>query len=135
MFGTILSQITTANGYSTNLGQSVTFGRPPEASEYGREAIYYFPVSKQITPENMRWEHRQQWEIIAVKFAADAETAIFQIEGDVWKALGVDSTINGKIISPAEGACEYEIDTAGKQAVKLTFRVEALSKTLLFAAD
>jgi hypothetical protein len=135
MFNGILAQITTANGYSTNLGQSVTFGRPPDASEYGREAIYYFPISKQITPENKRWEHRQQWEIVAVKFAADAELTIIQVEADVWKALGVDSTINGKIITPAEGACEYEIDTAGKQAVRVTFRVEAQSRTLLFAAD
>jgi hypothetical protein len=132
MFGPILSQITTVNGYASNLAQRVVFGPPPDASEYGQEAIYYYPVSKQITPDNRRWEHRQQWEIVAVKFTPAAEVAIAQIEADVWKALGLDSTINGKIIIPAEGAVEYEIETAGKQAVKVTFRVEALSKTRLF---
>lgn len=132
MFAPTLSQITIANGYRTNLGQFVVFGRPPDASEYGREAVYYFPVSKQITPQNQRWEHRQQWEIVAVKFATDAETAIAQVESDIWKALGVDSTIAGRIITPAEGAVDYEIETAGRQAVKVTLRVEAMHKTELF---
>lgn len=132
MLAPSLSQITVSNGYATNLGQFVTFGTPPDASEYGKEAIYYFPLSRQITPENRRWEHRQQWEIVAIKFTADAETAIAQVESDVWRALGIDSTIGGKIISPAEGAVEYEIETAGKQAVKVTFRVEAYCKTELF---
>jgi hypothetical protein len=132
MFGLILSQITAANGYQTNLGQRVVFGAPPDASEYDKDAIYFYPVSKQISQENQRWEHRQIWEIVAVRFSPQADIAISQVECDVWKAIGLDVTLNDVIISPAEGAVEYDIQTAGKQAVMVTFRVEAMSRTRLF---
>jgi hypothetical protein len=132
MFGPILSQITVANGYQTNLGQRVTFGAPPDASEYDKDAIYFYPINKQIAQENSRWTQRQIWEIVAIRFSPDAETAIAQVERDVWKAIGVDTTLNDVIITPTENAVEYDIETAGKQAVMVTFRIEAMSRTRLF---
>jgi hypothetical protein len=132
MFSPILSRIIVANGYQTNLGQRVTFGAPPDASEYDKDAIYYYPVTKQIAQENQRWENRQIWEIVAIRFSPDAETAIAQVERDVWEAIGLGASGLDIIITPSEGAVEYDIQTAGKQAVMVTFRIEAMSRTRLF---
>jgi hypothetical protein len=120
-----LKKIRVADGYNTDLGKNVTFGPPPDAAEYDRESIYCYPVSRQIETANQRWTHRVTWEVVAVKFAKDAEAAIAQVEADIWKAL---STLEGTDhIDPL--SVDYEIQTAGKQAVSVTVKVDLLTRT------
>ena len=133
MLQAALSSIKIVNGYATNLGQRLTFGPPAEAAEFDHESLYYWPVSRQITPENKRWSHYQQWEIVAVKFSTDAALAIEQVEADLWQALSARPLL-GSIdnLEPSQNSVEYEIQTAGKQAVLVRVRIELLRKTPIF---
>lgn len=137
MLSSILAQIKIANSYNTNLGNRVVFGPPPDASEYNEAAIYYYPIAKQISVENCRWEHRQQWEVVAILFTNAAILDIPRIEADIWKALETDRSWGGAIdnLSPAEDAVQYEIATQGKQAIKVTVRFETLKRTPIFVSS
>lgn len=133
MLSLALGQILPGNGYSTNLGQRVYFGDPPEAAERGKNAIYYRPMKKQIIAENKRWTHRQDWEISALYYTKNFAD-IKAVESDIWRALGSDTTLQGQVdnLMPAENdtvTYEYESD-----CVLVTLQAVTLQRTPTFTA-
>lgn len=137
MLREVLENILTANDYSTDLGLQVRYGPPEEGAEYDVGALFYWVLDKQISSQNLRWEHRVTYQIEAVFFTNELEEYAASIEQDIWTALASDPSLGGRVdnLLPAENAVEVAAGFAGKQAVHIAVRVQVMYKTQPFKAS
>lgn len=124
--GDRLRTVTVANGYSSNIGQDVTYWRD-HAVQYERDGCSYYDEEEVDTEANHVDEKRLTVDIQAVKaIEADAIAESTGLIGDIIKAVGVDPSWGGCALNTKLIKNEKEIEAMGVRACRVSVTVKIL---------
>lgn len=125
-----LEEITVENGYSTDLGQAVSYFRDIDA-EYGAEPVLTFRDEDNILfeTENVYHEATLPIEIEAIAFGEDVLTLGVEMFADIVRAIGVDSTWGGLALKTILVSSYKSVETKGQRAVRVGVSIEIVYRT------
>lgn len=122
---TQLGTITTANGYTSNIGQAVTYWDAYEVDYSGPAAVTFRDVETQYQRINNKYQNKLNVEIEAIAFTrqADKLTLSVGLLEDIKAAICVKPWGTG-VIAVRPVLDSKQIEAKGKQAVSVVLTVE-----------
>ena len=125
------SQITIANGYSTDIGLN-TFYWHDLPLEYGYPALAYRDVAEDYVVMNRLRENILHLELEGLLFSDNPGVDGNKIIGDIIQALGVDPTWSGLCFNTQLVKSETTVETDGQTAVRAVVYVDLFYRTQLW---
>jgi hypothetical protein len=126
---TRLTQITTNNGYFTDIGNSVDYWSdlPWEYGEVG--AVSFNDAEEESNLVGSEEEHNLTVEIEALSFTNDPKTMGVQLLADIKRAIGTDPTWSGLALTTKVIANNKNVQTQGQAAVRISVTLAIVYRT------
>jgi hypothetical protein len=130
---TRLTQITTINGYFTDIGNLTDYWSdlPWEYGEVG--AVSFNDAEEESIDVGSEQEHRLTIEIEALSFTNDPKTVGVQLLADIKRAIGIDPTWGELALKTAIVANNKNVQTQGRTVVRIAATLEIVYRTSRYA--
>jgi len=124
-----LKQITKANGYNTDLGNSIYYWYEGKAIQYEKDAIIYRDRAHRFQKKNLYYEHSLDCEIQALLFQSEAISEVLQ---DILSAIAIDYTWDKTATNTDVTDARTEMGVYGKQILSLTVSLSTTYRSPFF---